>query len=202
MTRVFIVAPTPMLRAGLRALLAASDIQVTGEAITLVGSASELGATDVVLLADDNLLEETARAFRSDGPPAIVVLSDNDQIVARLRSLSLPGWGVVSPEASADELQAAVSAADQGLAVLPLPLANRLLGPRTTADAPAEPLTTREGEVLGLLSEGLSNKLIARRLQISEHTVKFHVASIFTKLGASSRTDAVSRGARSGLITL
>ena len=57
-------------------------------------------------------------------------------------------------------------------------------------------------EVLGLLSEGLPNKQIALRLHISEHTVKFHIASIFAKLGAASRTEAVSIGARQGLITL
>ena len=67
---------------------------------------------------------------------------------------------------------------------------------------PDEALTVREREVLELLSRGLPNKLIARRLQISEHTVKFHVSSIYAKLGASSRTDAVSRGVRRGLITI
>jgi DNA-binding CsgD family transcriptional regulator len=67
---------------------------------------------------------------------------------------------------------------------------------------PDEALTSREREVLELLSQGLPNKLIARRLQISEHTVKFHVSSIYAKLGATSRTDAVSRGVRRGLITL
>jgi DNA-binding NarL/FixJ family response regulator len=69
-------------------------------------------------------------------------------------------------------------------------------------DSPEEPLTLREREVLEMLSRGLSNKMIARRLSISEHTVKFHVSSIYTKLGAASRTDAVSRGVRRGLITL
>jgi DNA-binding NarL/FixJ family response regulator len=63
-------------------------------------------------------------------------------------------------------------------------------------------LTAREHEVLELVGLGLSNKLIARQLQISEHTVKFHVSSISNKLGASSRTDAVRRGLRHGLITL
>jgi DNA-binding NarL/FixJ family response regulator len=63
-------------------------------------------------------------------------------------------------------------------------------------------LTGREQEVLQLLSQGLSNKLIARQLQISEHTVKFHVSALYTKLEASSRTEAISRGARLGLITL
>jgi DNA-binding NarL/FixJ family response regulator len=65
-----------------------------------------------------------------------------------------------------------------------------------------EHLTPRELEVLEVLAEGLSNRAIAARLQISEHTVKFHVASIFAKLGAENRTDAVMRGVRQGLITL
>jgi DNA-binding NarL/FixJ family response regulator len=95
----------------------------------------------------------------------------------------------------------------QGLVVLSLPLASTLVGPRNAVQTLEggglpEPLTARETEVLELLSQGLSNKLIARRLNISEHTVKFHVSSIYTKLDASSRTDAVSRGARLGLITL
>ena len=65
-----------------------------------------------------------------------------------------------------------------------------------------EHLTRRELEVLEVLAEGLSNRAIASRLGISEHTVKFHVASIFAKLGAENRTDAVRRGVRQGLITL
>jgi DNA-binding CsgD family transcriptional regulator len=63
-------------------------------------------------------------------------------------------------------------------------------------------LTPREIEVLGMLAEGLGNKSVARRLSISEHTVKFHVSSIFTKLNAKSRTEAVTLGARLGLIML
>lgn len=65
-----------------------------------------------------------------------------------------------------------------------------------------EALTPRELEVLEVLAEGLSNKAIAARLGITEHTVKFHVSAIFAKLGAENRTDAVRRGVRRGLITL
>jgi DNA-binding NarL/FixJ family response regulator len=65
-----------------------------------------------------------------------------------------------------------------------------------------EPLTPREIDVLQLLAEGLPNKAIAERLRISDQTVKFHVASIFGKLGASNRTDAVRRALRRGLITV
>jgi DNA-binding NarL/FixJ family response regulator len=160
----------------------------------------------VLVLAGEVLPAAGNRLMAEAGSLALVLLADDGRAVEALRRLPLRGWGIVSPEAGAGELQAAVRAAAQGLVVLPLSLAGRLTGglPHTPppVEAPAEPLTARETEVLALLSQGLSNKLIARRLQISEHTVKFHVASIFTKLGAASRTEAVSRGARSGLITL
>jgi DNA-binding CsgD family transcriptional regulator len=67
-------------------------------------------------------------------------------------------------------------------------------------DAPIEPLTAREREVLELVSEGLPNKAIASRLGVSDHTVKFHLSSIFGKLGVSTRTEAVRRAVRAGLI--
>jgi DNA-binding NarL/FixJ family response regulator len=82
--------------------------------------------------------------------------------------------------------------------------ANNNLGPESLSAGydVAEPLTARETEVLDLLAQGLSNKAIAARLSISDQTVKFHVASICAKLGASNRTDAVRRGLRRGLTTL
>ena len=79
---------------------------------------------------------------------------------------------------------------------------SRLKPARGHDEALAEPLTPREIEVLELLAEGLPNKAIAERLQISDQTVKFHVASISGKLGAANRTDAVRRAVRRGLITL
>jgi DNA-binding NarL/FixJ family response regulator len=126
-----------------------------------------------------------------------------------MNTLSPHGWGVVPPNASTGQLQAAVSAVAQGLIVLSTIQAEHTLDQQRSIEfsdidpvLPGEALTMREREVLLLLSEGLPNKLIARRLQISEHTVKFHVSSIYAKLGATSRTDAVSRGVRRGLITL
>src|SRR5439155_21152720 len=176
------------------------------ETSTLAGPAVDLSDVDVVVVADEALLADAGRLVLDEGRQALVVLSGDDRPAEALRALPLRGWGIAAPDASAAELQAAVAAAAQGMIVLPLPLAGRLLGQRAVAGALpaslAEPLTTREREVLELVSQGLSNKLIARALQISEHTVKFHVSSIYTKLGASSRTDAVSRGARYGLITL
>jgi len=203
MTGVLIVAPTPMLRAGLRGLLAAAPLlEVVGETAALPPLGAASLAADVLVLADEALLEEAMRYVPADGTLALVVLADGEGAPLLLRALPLRGWAVLPSEVGGPELQAAVLAAAQGLAVLPLPLASRLLGPRHSLDAPAEPLTPREHEVLELLGQGLSNKLIARELQVSEHTVKFHISSIFAKLGAASRTDAISRGARQGLITL
>jgi len=85
---------------------------------------------------------------------------------------------------------------------MPASLAELLPEQQPVADELAQPLSDRELEVLDRVAEGLSNKLIAHRLNISEHTVKTHVASIFAKLGASSRTEAVSQAIRRGLVML
>jgi DNA-binding NarL/FixJ family response regulator len=243
MIRVFVIAPTPMMRVGLSTILTHQDMQVVGEAALLTGSTIELSGIDVIVLAEEELLEDLRRHVADGSTPALVVLSNNTiRLPAILNALSPQGWGVVQANASRAQLQVAVMAAAQGLRVIPnmsdsLPNNHALrpgkhelergvqqwderqLGGREQGEGrpynfgdfvidhidvvlPDEALTTREREVLELLSRGLPNKLIARRLQISEHTVKFHVSSIYAKLGASSRTDAVSRGVRRGLITL
>jgi len=94
-------------------------------------------------------------------------------------------------------------AAAHGLVVLDPSLVNPVLEARDPSSASlVEELTPRELEVLGLLAEGLPNKAIARRLGISDHTVKFHVNAVLGKLGAQSRTEAVVRATRLGLILL
>jgi DNA-binding NarL/FixJ family response regulator len=206
MTTVFIAAPTPMMRAGLRAMLDTGSLQVIGEAASLAEAGEELSSTDVLIIADEDLLGDALRIVTGNGETAVVVLSESDSPAAMLREMSLRGWGIVPPDTPAAELQAAILSAAQGLVVLSVPLAERLLQGRRAVQALdnktlEEELTAREREVLELLSQGLSNKLIAQKLNISEHTVKFHVSSLYTKLGAASRTDAVSRGARLGLIS-
>src|ERR671916_2174684 len=203
--RVFVVAPTPVTRAGLRSMLAnieGTDVQVVGEAASPTApDPSALSEADVVLLADEELLEEASIAVAEDGTQALVLISEEEQAVSALRAMQLKGWGVVPPDAPPEELAAAVAAAGQGLIVLPKPLTERLLQePVSPAEGPSEPLTAREREVLDLLGHGLSNRLIGRELHISEHTVKFHISSLYGKLGVNNRAEAVSRGARHGLI--
>ena len=207
MISVFVIASTPTMQAGLRMLLTAADIQVI-----------DMADIDVVVVADTMLLENVARTLAGYNTAALVALASSGEAgrsgmpglaspLQILRSLELHSWGIVPLDAPAAQLQAAVRATTQGLIVLPNLRSSWLYERFSFAEtanltASDESLTGREREVLELVSQGLSNKLIARRLQISEHTVKFHISSISTKLGASSRTDAVSRGLRRGLITL
>ena len=181
-----------------------TDVRMVGEAASPTGPNLEpaLSEAEVVLVADEELLEETALAVAEDGTQAILLLSEDDHSVARLRTLPLRGWGVISPDAPPEELAAAVAATAQGLIVLPKLLTERLLQEPAIAEELSEPLTAREREVLTLIGRGLSNKLIAHELHISEHTVKFHISSLYAKLGVNNRAEAVSQGARHGFISL
>jgi DNA-binding NarL/FixJ family response regulator len=204
MTRVFVAASTAALRLGLRALLDGPGIEVVGDGPAPDGAPAD---ADVVVIGDDELLAAAAGVIAEAGTRAVVAVADDERPAQTLRGLPLRGWAIVSPEASAAELQAALTAAAQGFTVLPAGLAPRVLPPRGAGPdprrgEPPEPLTPREREVLELLGQGLSNRRIAERLGISEHTAKFHVASVCGKLGAGSRTEAVSRGVRLGLVTL
>ncbi len=111
--------------------------------------------------------------------------------------------GILFRDAAPEMLAAAVRAAAQGLRVMDPTLEPFRAGLEPIEALPlAEPLTERELEVLRLVAEGLANKAIAARLSVSEHTVKFHLNAVLRKLGAQSRTDAVVRATRLGLILL
>lgn len=120
-------------------------------------------------------------------------------------------FGALRRDATAGEIVAAVTAVAGGLIALDRRLASELLisperaavaAPERLPGVADETLTARELEVLQLLAQGLPNKLIAQRLHISEHTAKFHVSAIMTKLNAASRTEAVTVAARRGLLIL
>ena len=202
MIRVTIVSPNPALRIGLREILSRqSDIKVVGETVDL--ESVKENETEVAVLASVS----SARLLESNPPFAILFLTDDIQSVRSMLNSSSQAWGVLSSDATEDELVAAVRAVGEGLWVGAPALVGDLLrtsGRRESSsdDSPIESLTAREMEVIQLMAQGLANKQIALKLGISEHTVKFHLSSLYAKLGISSRTEAVKRGIELGLISL
>lgn len=210
--RVLIHAASPIVRAGLEALLAGRGDLAVVDAAPDEPLVERVEATepDVVLLdADPRDPPPLPLPLAPDAlsrAPAVVLLVDaptTEDVAAALRA----GARAVLPRmATMEEIVAAVEAAGAGLVSLPATLAEAVFdaGPRADARVPVADamLTPREAEVLAMLAEGRGNKRIASRLGISEHTVKAHLAAIFAKLGASSRTEAVTIGARRGLIVL
>ncbi len=141
------------------------------------------------------------------GGPATVLLIANPVRVEVRRALQAGVRAILLRDATPREILGALESAAAGLAVVsPEVLDSLLPAPSELAAADdlrlGEALTARESEVLALLAGGAGNKEIAARLGISEHTVKFHVSSVLAKLGASTRTEAVSRGYREGLIVI
>ncbi|HEX8880953.1 MAG TPA: response regulator transcription factor [Candidatus Acidoferrum sp.] len=217
MSSVFIVAASSPARASLENLLRARRVEVAGSFASLDDLSSRLDDTPV----DAILVDSTGEPFESflDSVIASGLASDFTVILilepASLDALSAAlGAGVraiLPNDISPDQLVAALEAARSGLVVLhptqSLTPVNTNGFPSSPARSPvleelAETLTPRESGVLQMLASGLGNKEIAAKLAISEHTVKFHVASILGKLGATSRTEAVSLGIRRGLILL
>ncbi len=167
----------------------------------LSGASSELSG-DLLLIEVEDLNEHDWRAL-AELPIPILLLMDAPNSGLVTPALRAGIRGAISSDATPQEIESAVHAVNAGLVVTtPAFLAELLPETQMFAEDLAEPLSNRELEVLDLLAEGLSNKLIAHRLNISEHTVKTHVASIFAKLGASSRTEAVSQAIRRGLVML
>lgn len=206
MIRVLIVAASARARRALESRLSTQGMEVVGSFPTMEGAAevSEENEPDVVLVdagddSLDGLLESLQGSSVAHQTP--VLLLGNVAREGVSRALRLGVRGILSAETPRESLAIAVDAVSHGLLVL---------DPREAAAVPAamgeaaaelpEPLTPREKEVLRLLAAGLGNKEIAARLNISDHTAKFHVASILGKLAASSRTEAVSIGMRRGLI--
>jgi DNA-binding NarL/FixJ family response regulator len=183
---------------------------------TFAGSAGEAAALErllgrhpvEVVLADAPPSDALAQWRRQFADMAFVVLTP-EAGADEFDALAAGAHAVLSRSASDLEILAALAGARHGLAVLPRPLLATLLAggiePPVPSDDPLEHaplLTTREVDVLRALADGVSNKAIARRLGISYHTVKFHVAAILAKLEAETRTEAVARAAHLGLIML
>ena len=211
MTTIAIYSADPVLRCSLEQLLRGDP------AMTVVGVADNPSA--MLRLIDQNHVD----AVLADSPPreqladwrnrhadtAFVVLIDGYSDEDSLDALRAGARGILPRSAERNEIAVAVKAVTNGLAVLPRELLPTLLNGGSEADelpdsndAVRTRLTPRELEILTAMADGASNKAIARRLGISFHTAKFHVAAILDKLNADSRTEAVMRAAQLGLVML
>lgn len=196
--RLVICARTPAVRAGLRALLARSGFEVLDE-VTPEELLDDLplGADVMVIeLGGDDAELRSALDEELGDVPAVLLVDGR-------AGASRAGRAWLAVDASEAALAGAVSSVAAGLSVV-----DPELGPAIFEVSSEDPegelvaLTEREQDVLKLLAAGLPNKGIARELGISEHTVKYHVGSLLSKLDAQSRTEAVTIAARRGLLTL
>jgi NarL family two-component system response regulator YdfI len=210
--RVFIVAPSSVSRAGLRSMLADAGFEAIGSTQDLASLDEALLESEPDILLIDGMYdagkaehEELAVADVTDQAAVVLLVDQSDQ--AQVAQAFRNGVrGVLQREISTQQLQAALRAVAAGLIVVhPAEVSTFLPTPTSSATEITplpEPLTKREREVIQMLATGLGNKEIAARLAISDHTAKFHVASILGKLGASTRTEAVAIGIRRGLILI
>jgi DNA-binding NarL/FixJ family response regulator len=203
--RVLIADDHPVVRAGVRALLEAeADIDVVGEAAT---------PEDAVALAADVMPElvlmdlqfgeraagaEATRRIRGlAAPPYVLVLTNYDTDVDILGAVEAGASGYLLKDAPPHELLAGVRAAAAGQSALAPAIAGRLLA---RLREPRVSLSTREIQVLRLVARGASNADVAARLHITDATVKSHMAHVFSKLGVTSRTAAVSAARALGVL--
>lgn len=210
--RILILADDPLVRAGL-ATTEQAGLHIAGQEHSGVDllAAIDLYQPDAILWdvgwdPDRGALRTLCDRFASLAaflPPTIGLLpaQHSVEIARQLREAGVRG--LLLRSAKTLVLAAALTAVTEGLVVFDPDLLDAL-PPASQPQEPARPetLTPREMEVLRLLAEGLPNKNIAQRLGVSEHTVKFHINAIMGKLGAQSRTEAVVRATRAGLILL
>jgi DNA-binding NarL/FixJ family response regulator len=210
MTNLIVLAATQAERIGLRSMLDGCEGLAVLDTLPEVASLDDLPSdVDVVVVTSDTLSAFPLESLvTEDGPAlALLLLSDDEDDLQAIQNLDGHAWGLLPRDSSQDELLAAIRALSQGLVVLPPYLLTHLSTstPAPIADSENElidKLTPRENEVLQLLAQGLANKQIAVELGVSEHTVKFHVTSIYGKLGASNRADVIRLGFEYGLIVL
>ena len=206
MIRVLVGSRSSVVRAGLESLVRSiGSLEFAGSVDVSRPASSELSAEhsgDVLLIEAGDSRDHEWHVLADLPIPVVLLLEPGDSALVS-SALRSGIRGVISWDATAEEVEGAIYAVNAGLVVTtPASITGLLPDAHLFAEELAEPLSDREAEVLGLVAEGLSNKLIAHRLSISEHTVKTHVASIFAKLGASSRTGAVSQAIRRGLVML
>lgn len=220
--KVFVRANSASKLARLSTLMKlAPTMQFVGASLDEEGNVSQLAELYPDVLLEWTTLDYSEEAllseFNAGGVPRVIIVgvSDFTAAAAAMREPESNIRGILPAYASDAEIQYAIEAAAAGLQVFHPDVLDHVMEavakgtsviPQQDSnefrDSADQPLSPRENEVLGLLAQGLANKEIAWRLKISEHTVKFHITSIFNKLNASTRTEAVAIGIRQGLISL
>jgi DNA-binding NarL/FixJ family response regulator len=195
---VVVISEDPLIRSGLASLLQGQGI-ASASASSLTAAADALADVAVWDLGGaSNEVPDRLEELQSSRHTVIALLPDPTHAAS---AYAAGARGLLLRDADGQSLAAALMATRAGLVVAD-PIVAEALVPTREPMEPSLELTPREGEVLAHLSDGLSNKEIAGKMGISDHTVKFHVNAILQKLGASTRTEAVVRAARRGLITL
>jgi len=205
--RIAVAATSAVRRAGLESIIRShAEFHLAGSfgAVASLVSFARSTELDVIVIDTDSirdlLLEPTSDA-------AIVLLTEVTEARSISRLLRSGVRAILSRESDPDDVLSAIYASYDGLVLLSTPTAESLAAlfgdqPLEVEAELSEEITSRETDVLRMLAQGLFNKDIAARLGISEHTVKFHISSILDKLGASTRTEAVTLGIRRGLIPI
>ena len=214
MLRILVASPYPALRAGLHVLLEEAQRGRAGEPVMVVGEADTVDTClswtraaqpqvviyDLALEMDDTL--DGLWRLRAEAPqPAVLALCESGADGRVLGALQAGARGCLPKTATGQELLEAADSASQGEPILH-PGATAALLQQLRGDGAATTLTPRESEVLRQVAAGQTNKAIALKLGISEHTVKFHLGSAMSKLGAASRAEAVASAIRQGLISV
>jgi DNA-binding NarL/FixJ family response regulator len=210
MLSVFVASPYPAMRAGLRVLLEESNINVAGEADSLPALLTLLEAARPQLALFDLALDDEALSslwrLRAQFPALpVLALSEAAGGAPVLAALQAGARGCLPKTATAAELAEAARRLAAGESILHPASATALLQQlrHDPGAAPStEHLTPREAAVLQAVSAGLTNKAIALKLGVSEHTVKFHLSAAMSKLGAASRAEAVALAIQRGLISI
>jgi DNA-binding NarL/FixJ family response regulator len=204
---VCIVAPAPALQLGLSSIITGLEIvrkvysTSTLEEFKIYRSITDL----LVLVAGDESAVDLEEILAESAVSSLLILtSEEDEKSGGIADIPDTALGILPLEVPHQQIEAAITALAAGLSTgTPAMVAFRQDGGTLERDDPLiDPLTDRESEVLQLLARGKANKQIALELEISEHTVKFHISSIYTKLGAGNRTEAVRLGVHRGLVLL
>lgn len=206
MIRVLVVAGSNVIRAGLEVVVrSSSELELAGVAnFDQFTDAIHSHSADALLIDVPHLDEDWVATLTETSIPVVVLTEDTVEDATLLASaLHANVRSILSMDATATEITSALRAAASDLITLQPSTFELFAADSRPALAPLEePLSSREIEVVRMLAEGLTNKVIAYRLGISEHTVKFHVTSIMGKLHAGSHTDAVMQAIRRGLVMI